>query len=156
MAGRAGETTNASTTITTITILTVGQLIVRLIRVIAFIVGILKAGHFRDVERFTAKLSLQSQGAEKAMLAIGGAKTEIIPLVARLTVDAQRIAYIMSEHFAIAHIHHTTAVEKDASFVDEMTAFDDIALAVDQLVVEEEKRTAGVPEILLLTCCIDL
>lgn len=90
------------------------------------------------------------------MLAICRAEAEIEPLVTRLTVDAQRVAYIVAEHFAVAHIHHAAAIEKDASLVNEVTAFDDVALAVDQLVVEEKERAAAVPEILLLTRGVDL
>lgn len=90
------------------------------------------------------------------MLAICRTETKIEPLVTRLTVDAQRIAYVMAEHFAIAHVHHAAAIEEDASLVNEVTAFDDVALAVDQLVVEEEERAAAVPEILLLTRGVDL
>jgi hypothetical protein len=47
--------------------------------------------------------------------------------------------------FSIGHIDHFTSVEIDAPFVDISVAFEDVLLAVHQLMIEKEQRNVVRP-----------
>lgn len=62
----------------------------------------------------------------------------------------------MPKHLSISHVYDAASIQEDATLVYEVTALDDVPLAVNQLVIKQEQSVTAVPQILLLPRGVDL